>query len=837
MPFQFSSSKLLHTFRLLICILLLCAAGDCYAGLLYGKITDASGESLPFAHVFLQDGSAGSASGIEGDYSLELPDGQHRVFFGYVGYRTLDTLIEVQGETRLDVQLQSESVALGSVVITASEEDPAMAMMRKVIARRDSFHNLIPQYQVDAYIKGLQRVDAAPDKIFGFELASLGVLDSNNAGIVYLSESESTLSVQRANKVRETMHASRVSGDDQAFSWNSAAAMDIEIHQNKLNFEGLSQRPLISPLADNAFFFYRFRLLGSYSEEGYTIHKIEVVPRRAADPVFRGNLYVVDGLWRLQTSDLLLTQEANIDFIDSLIFRISYAPLSSIPHEMLVDSTDLEDADIWMPRSREFRFQFKALGIKGRGYFMAFYQNYDSRPEFPKRYFGLEELNILDSANTRDSSFWASRRPVALSPDEIRDYREKDSIAELRKDRAYLDSLDAIANKPSLGNLITGYRHRNTYQKNSWGIGSPLNLITFNTVEGWSLGLAGSYRKELECARHVEFSPRLRYGTANQFWAADGSVEAGLSAEKFILLRLAGGRQVRQFQKGAVWPTANTLYTLLLEQNDLKLFARDYLSLEYRQEVLNGVTIRIGGTWAGRQSLFNSSTRVWLDREDHVYSSNNPLAPESAEPVFPEHRALTSRLRIGFRPGQKYMTEPDRKFIMESRWPDFILLYRAGWQALGSGLDFHHLSFTIKDDLSLGLFGSTEIRLTAGSFLKADSLSFLDWSHFHGNSTIFQHPQFDRFQVLPPYARATSGDHFEAHLEHHFNGFVINKIPGIRKTRVQLVSGGHALWTDAGWYGEWTIGLEHIFKVFRVDFAAGWGFEEPIYSARIGVGL
>ena len=57
------------------------------------------------------------------------------------------------------------------------------------------------------------------------------------------------------------------------------------------------------------------------------------------------------------------------------------------------------------------------------------------------------------------------------------------------------------------------------------------------------------------------------------------------------------------------------------------------------------------------------------------------------------------------------------------------------------------------------------------------------------------------------------------HLNHHFNGFLFNKIPLFRKLKWQEVISLNYLATTANpGYMELGVGIEHIFKLFRVDY-------------------
>jgi len=63
----------------------------------------------------------------------------------------------------------------------------------------------------------------------------------------------------------------------------------------------------------------------------------------------------------------------------------------------------------------------------------------------------------------------------------------------------------------------------------------------------------------------------------------------------------------------------------------------------------------------------------------------------------------------------------------------------------------------------------------------------------------------------------------EAHVEHHFGGFLFNKIPGIRKLKLGEVLGFHFLYTPTRQqYFQIDAGIDNIFKLIRVDFVTGF---------------
>lgn len=816
----------------LLCGLLLFALwpGVLRAALLYGTVSDPSGEALPFANVLVEGSTRGAATNLEGYFELELEPGAYVLIVRYLGYATRRIPLNLGSENQeLQVTLQPESLTLSDVVVSGSE-DPAVAIMRKAIARRETYRRETPDFSADVYIKGLQQIDEAPVRILGIKIETGDLLDSNRTGIVYLSESFSRLHVQGAGtpgkRTREDMLASKVSGDDQAFSWNEAAPMEVSFYQPRMGMDGLSERQFISPLADDAFFYYRFRLQGTFLDEDQRlINKIEVVPRREHDPVFRGHVYVVEDSWRLYGTELMLTRDAGIEFIDSLALHMTYAPV---------------DSQRWMPVSRHFRFRFGVLGIRGQGYFLGYYSGYELDPSFPRGFFGPEVLSVQRGANEMDSAYWMASRPVPLSPLERADYRAKDVLAERRKSQAYLDSLDRESNQWEFMNLLLGYQRSNTYKKRSWSVESPLSSIGYNTVEGWFLQAGGIWNQELERNRAITLGSRLRYGISNQRLQAEGRLRWLSDATRFQTLELSAGRQVAEYHpNGAISPLVNTAYTIWLEQNYLKLFEQTFAEAAFSRHLFNGLQARLELHWAERRGMTNNADWVWNDVRGRAFTSNDPRDPDNQGLPLATHRISRIQLGLSYQIAQKYSSEPDRRYLLPSRWPRLNLNVQSGLPVLGSELRFTRARASANWELPLGLVGVSQFEVGGGGFLQSDSLTFIDFQHFQGNQTIFLRPGLARFHVLPYFERSTIRPWAELHYEHHFNGFFFNKLPGLRKLRWQLVAGTHALYTaDQGWYQELSLGIEHLFKVGRVEGVFGRGEEgENRWGVLVGFGF
>lgn len=96
-------------------------------------------KSIPFVNVLIAtDHLTGTVSNIEGNYRLKIPAGVENtdsVRFSCIGFHTIYKSI---GSLRQnpDIDLTPQSENLNEVVVTATE-DPAYALMRKVVSHRD----------------------------------------------------------------------------------------------------------------------------------------------------------------------------------------------------------------------------------------------------------------------------------------------------------------------------------------------------------------------------------------------------------------------------------------------------------------------------------------------------------------------------------------------------------------------------------------------------------------------------------------------------------------------------------------------------------------------------
>ncbi|RDC55064.1 carboxypeptidase-like regulatory domain-containing protein [Pedobacter chinensis] len=790
-----------------------------------GTIKDTGGQPVPFASVYLKNTTIGTSANVDGKYAINLNKGEHIISYRAIGYKQQDQTIKVTGDLTHNITLASESYTLNNVTIKANAEDPAYEIIRKAIKQRKVHLKEVNAFSCDVYIKGVQRLRGAPKKFFGRDIQKVLELDTNRRGIIYLSESQSKFNFRRPNDIHEEMISSKVAGRNNAFSFNKASDLVINFYDNYLLENTLSARGFISPIADNALFYYRYKLVGESKENGETIHKIQVIPRRENDPVFRGYIYILDESWRIYNTDVYLTEKAGINFIDTLNINQQF--------------TKVENT--YMPTAINFQFAGNVLGFKIEGYFVGIYSNYNLNPNFPKNFFSGEILKITEMVNKKDSSYWTNNRPIPLTPDEKLNYVKKDSIAKLKESKHYLDSLEKENNKFGIGKLLLrGYSKNDRYDKEYWSFDPVLKSIFYNTVEGFAIKYGVTYRKDFENRRSYSIRPEFRYGFANQ--KLTGSLTGNYYYNPLKRASIGGsfGNGIFDLNNlGSMTALGNTINSLLYEKNFPKFYEKSFINFYTSRELATGLQGNLSLDYSKNKTLENSTDFKFFDVEDREFTSNNPFTPTVETPLFPTYKSFSATASLTYTIGQKYITRPDGKFYTESLFPRITVLYKKGFNnVLGSNVDYDFAKVEIlQDRIGLGLWGYTSFLVGAGKFLNNSKLYYPDYKHFAGNiSTIFP-PNLRKFQYLDFYQFSTNQQYFEAHLEHNFSGFFLNKVPLLRKAKLEeFIGGGYLSSPEKRNYKEFYFGLQRL--VLRASYGFAYdGARKLTQGFRISYGF
>jgi hypothetical protein len=829
--------------RVLFLVVFILSANYIEAQKIWGTVFNERGDLLPYSSITIKGTTIGASANNRARFSISLPPGNYTVVCQHIGYAAREKAVTVNAnDLEISFVLPEQKLVMKEVIVKNTDEDPAYAIIRAAIKKRDEYSKQVKEFTCDLYTKDMIKLRRLPRKIFGRKLPDesreeMG-LDTMGQGIIYLSESIARVASQLPNKFKLEVKSSRLSGSG---GFGFTFPTFITFYQNNVTIftERLNPRGFVSPIADAATSFYRFKFLGSFWENGKEINTIRVTPRRNYEPLFSGIINITEGDWRIHSTDLFLTRRSQLEIIDTLQITQFHVPVS---------------ADAWQIKNQLLHFSFNQIGIDAVANFVNVYSNYNLQPGFTKKYFDNVIVKYDTGVNKKTKAYWDTIRPMPLEKEEVKDYQVKDSLYEIRKDSLLSQqSIDSLKEKQGKvkpyevfwnGINRTHYSNTNSYR---WGIGSVIQKLEYNTVEGAVLNLDGYIEKSIRSSGHdLSIRPNFRYGFNNHHlngWldlavrTRDLDTDAKLRRHSW---NFSVGRRVTQFNKESpITPLINTINTLFYGDNFMKIYENVFGNIRYAKRFYNDLYISVDALYEDRMPLSNTTNFTIFKKDSANITPNYPY--EKIGPAdFKRHQAVLLSIDLSIKPGQQFIEFPNRKISIGSKIPTFSLNYTRGFNGIfGSDVNFDKWRFTILGDKNFKLAGNLNYKLGVGGFINRKTVYIPDYQHFNGNRSVAASEYLNSFQLAPYYANSTIATSYAVvHLEHHFNGLLTNKIPYFNRLNWNLVAGTNAFFINENDnYSEVFVGLENILKIFRVDFVAA--FQEGRKDSRgirIGTG-
>jgi hypothetical protein len=795
-------------------ILWFCFIGTTALAQLQGTVRDEKGLPLPQVSIYYENTYIGTTTNDKGQFEVvKLPK---TLVFQYLGYKSVKVVVTNETNNAMDLVLVEDNITLNEVVVN-TKRNPANSIIKAAIAARKDNAIKTETYTTDFYSRGLFKINNAPKKIMGQKFDAFDdILDSTRTGILYLSETVSKLTYSKPNRLDEVIVASKVSGNDNGFSFNNAASAEFDFYENTLPFEVA----VISPIAQNAFNYYKYQLEGTFFDDHLQqINKIKVTPKRETEPTFTGYIYIVDDSWAIYAVDLsIMGKRIQLPALNTLTLsqRFSY------------NKTDRR----WTKNTQKLTFEAGMMQINITGGFTYVYSNYNFTPQPIQKTNKREVLRFELNANKKDVTYWNASRPVPLTAEESTDYIKKELLQTKKKSKTYLDSIDRISNKLGFFDLITGYTYKNSYLKKEIAFDGFVKGVQFNTVQGWNLSTGFSYRKRsAEDRTYYSFGTSFNYGIDDQQFRGVLFYNQKLSNQTQAKWGFSGGSELAQFNSNnPISGLVNSVSTLFFKDNYAKYYARNFIELQYGQEVVNGISLTAKVDFSERKPEFNHADYVVFNKAI-PYTSNNPLDPTNYTTAAIERHQLGKLiLQAKFRFKQEYWSRPDGKFnLPNSNYPELGLQWEQG--VAGSNKKYHYslLSSSIDYGLALRNKGFLSLHAEAGQFTQAQTIAFVDYKHFNGNQTRFGNEEqyLNRFNLLPYYSSSTNDAFLQIHAEHDDQGYLMNKLPLLNKLQSTLVLGYHNLsLPDRLPYHELSVGLNNLgfgkVKFFRIDYVRSY---------------
>ncbi|HUC80278.1 MAG TPA: DUF5686 and carboxypeptidase regulatory-like domain-containing protein [Flavisolibacter sp.] len=763
---------------LLICTLFLFAfSAQAQIVRVYGKVTNNKFEPLPNASIHLKTSSVGTLSKDDGTYELFISKGTYEIVVSMLGYKTRLLPMVVNDETLQNIILEDdeEKSTLSEVIVKVKLKDRADEIMEKLVEKKDSINNLVKNHSYKAYIKATLK-----------DSAFAGKDDTTQIEPTVKTVTEILLKVDKdaANRIKEERLGVKVSGEQKKLFYQTTTDGDFNFYNNLIQIPSISPTPFVSPVSNTGLLSYKFKTLRIERRGREKLYTISVKPKALTNATVEGELTVSDSTWTILYAR----------------FRFPQYHLQEYQFFEVEQQHDFIAGKAWLLRQQKFTYYADSKRNRIEGQTIVNYSDYELDKQFGRRYFNDEVSITTEQAYHRDSAFWNAAGKERLSNNEAAFIRFRDSLYALTQTKAYQDSIDKEVNRITWKKIgFFGQTLYNREKERSWYLPPLISLYSPFAFGGGRINASVGYGKFFADRKNLFINTSLSYGLRNK--DVNGSLDLT--------------RMYNPFNRGYYTITAKREFQFIYEGdayiNMIKrsnIYLNNELGVGHGLEIFNGLFLRNELGIALRRSVSDYKTGSLVDSLLGDVLNNNQPVP------FQPYNALYGKVRLEYTPFQKYRREPLEKIIIGSKWPTVYVEWRKGLKnILASDVDFDYLEFGLQQMLNLGLLGQSKYTVSTGSFLNQKDLRLIDFKfQRRGDPFLFMNPHRS-FQALdstfPIFKRF-----YEGHLVHEFNGFLLNKIPLLKKLKLREIAGTGFLITQERnlRYAELFAGVERAFQ-------------------------
>jgi len=422
-----------------------------------GMISDfKTNKPLEYVTVKLADTTYGTTSEKNGEYFIRLKPGEYNLIFSYIGYFTDTTYILVEDkDISRNIFLSPSEILTESIEVYG--EDPAYEIIRRAISYKKEFKKTLNEYEYSAFSKFVIRsnqADVPPPTVDGKppdkdQLGIFGILESVTKGYFKKPDLQKQIVISK----KETANITR----------GFALPLIINFYDEEIDF---NEFRIPTPLSDNAFDHYDYKLIGTTSIDSTLIYKIKVINRSESVPQLRGTVYIADSIYSLMSVDMFNNDAAKPLGINKINFKQKFSPFE--------DSKN-NNEKFWMPTDVQIFADGSFLGLlKFEAEVFSIVSNYELNKKAPPGIFDDIVIKILPDAE-KDSAYWAKNELLKNTPEEKNAYKQIEIDDEI-KSRTLNIGLNAI----SYGKKFSS---------------NPVSYYLFNRVEGSALAFNLNYRE------------------------------------------------------------------------------------------------------------------------------------------------------------------------------------------------------------------------------------------------------------------------------------------------------------------------------------------------------
>lgn len=791
-----------------------------------GKVTDANtGEGIPGVTVSLLNTNLGTSTDSLGHYTLRYDPTASQIQFNALGYKPITKQLP-DGTQPLNVELEEDLQTLDEVVISgkgrySNRNNPAVDLIRRVIEHKKA--NRLSRFDhvsYEAYEKVMMAVSDVPKFItnnaltrgyrFAFENVDTTLVPGRSLLPIYLEENLSRQYQSMYPKAKKTMvTATKKTELDKRYVNNENIETylkfihgDVDIYENNIL---ILNRPFLSPTADAAPVFYKFFITDTITSTEGQFVELTFVPRNEVDRLFSGKLQIsLDGNYGIRRADLWIGHKANLNWVNDVRISLRFSRHTS---------------GIYLLGHSEMKINFGLYEGK-RGAFgqrTLVYGDYDTETAIPPGTFRGQQWVKADDADHKPDTHWENERPLELTEAEAKTYLNLDSLAHNRSFRR---------------TLKLGYLLAQSYVNAGPVEFGPLEYsYSLNDLEGSRIRLSGRTTRQFSEKLYAE--GYAAYGFRDQRMKFFGGMAHTLNGNRV-------GEYPAHYLQATYQQDAREPGQLLGFRNG-DSFARSFRTDEQDKwsyyDIFKVNHVIEFGNHLMLQTFFSTRRQAPAARLYFI------TAGSSADTL----KALqTSELGIDLRwaPNEEFFQRNLERTAIVNEYPVFNLRYNMGIKDLfGGEYSYHALRLDAFKRVFLSQLGFADINLGTGYIFGTVPFPLLDIPN--ASKTYILAP--DSYTLLND-LEFVSDQYIKLRVEHRLQGFILNKIPLLKKLKIRELAGFKLLYgnvrpenrpennsrvfmlpTDRQGnpttftlgrkpYMEASVGVENILNVLRVEY-------------------
>ncbi|QJD77116.1 DUF5686 and carboxypeptidase-like regulatory domain-containing protein [Spirosoma rhododendri] len=823
--------------------LLLCLSGQLYAQTTYsvtGLVTDAkTGEPVPFASVALVGKRVGTITDEKGRYTLRTNVLSDSLVVSSMGYANTRRAIDGERLTQaIDVQLpMSAGNALQEVVVRAGE-NPAFRVLRQVRKNRSlNDRSRLKAYEYDSYQKTEMALSHLTDRMRQTGLFRKinqamsqvdSIVDSEGNRLLPLLVSESvTHTYYRTGpqRRREDVRKTRIRGvavDDAGVSSQLLGGTSLASQNFYDNYIPILGKDFASPIGDNWRNWYEFFLADTTQIGDHICYEIQFDPKRPEDLAFTGKAWIDTSSFALCEIEARIGSRANLNYVRALTIEQELEPTP--------DSTGAKTKEGWLPVGLKLTADLTGVGKQSLGIrAQVTLRNSNVVVNQPKPVLFYEQpIEPSDTVATTNEAYWRTVQRTLAGPDSLNkaDQKSRMMIETLR-------SVPAVRTAEAVGQIaVTGF-----LKVGSFDLGPYPYLFAVNTVEG--LRTRVGFRTNEDFSRHLVLRGYLAYGTLDKEFKYGVEADYLISRQHWTQI---GVRMSYDLERLGLTPEligGNRIFYALSR------FGRYRGAYQSKQKEAFFVTEPVKGIML--RAMVGS--RTFDPLFPYAYRSSPDMGDQSPlrSDINDAYWAIEARLARK----EKYIMDGNERITLGTkRAPVLTVRYTRGTTGLGSDFNYSRITLRAQQTLRLGPLGRMTYLLSAG-FTPSTLPAPLLFPHIGNPTPLLTVNTFNRMQFYE-----FVSDRFVAvHMQHRFEGFLFNRLPGIRKLNWRLVANADMLWGSLSQanqdlesnkmlpngqrpihfghldpsvpYVELGYGIDNIFKIFRVQAVHRLTYLEP----------